>query len=202
MPQISLYQQEVLERGCPGATVIPILLSTDKTQLTSFRNKNAYPLYLTIGNIPKEICRKPSLCSYVLLTYLPTSQLENVTNKAQCRRMINNLYYSCMHKNLEPLEVAGISGVNMSTGNGNVHQTHLIFTGFIGNYPEQILSSGSITGECPSCEAPRDKLGENDIYANRDLEAVLKILDSFEVDPTGFLQACLEAGIKPLINPF
>ena len=71
MPQISLYQQEVLERECPGAMVIPILLSTDKTQLTLFWNKNVYPLYLTIGNIPKEIHRKPSLHAYVLLAYLP-----------------------------------------------------------------------------------------------------------------------------------
>jgi Plavaka transposase len=178
------------------------LLSTDKTQLTSFRNKNAYPLYLTIGNIPKEIRRKPSLRAYVLLAYLPTTRLENVANKAQRRRMINNLYHSCMHKILEPLEIAGISGVNMSTGSGNVHRIHPIFASFIGDYPEQILSSGGITGECPSCEAPRDKLGENNIYPNRNLEAVLKILDSFEVDPAGFLRACSEAGIKPLVNPF
>ena len=195
-------QQDALERESPGATVIPILLSTDKTQLTTFRNKNAYPLYLTIGNIPKEIRRKPSLRAYVLLAYLPTTRLENITNKAQRRRIINNLYHSCMHKILEPLEVAGISGINMSTGSGNVHRTHPIFASFIGDYPEQILSSGGITGECPSCEAPRDKLGENDMYASRDLEAVLKILDSFEVDPAGFLQACSEAGIKPLVNPF
>jgi hypothetical protein len=75
------------------------------------------------------------------------------------------------------------------------------FSSFIGDYPEQILSSSGKTGECPTCEAPRDELGENDMYASRDLEAVLKILDSFEVDPAGFLQACSEAGIKPLINP-
>jgi Plavaka transposase len=87
-----MIQQEALERECPGATVIPILLSTDKTQLTTFRNKNAYPLYLTIGNIPKEIRRKPSLRAYVLLAYLPTTRLENVTNKAQRRRMIQ--YFS------------------------------------------------------------------------------------------------------------
>ena len=62
--------------------------------------------------------------------------------------------------------------------------------------------TGGITGECLSCEAPQDQLGETDIYPTRDLEAVLKILDSFEADPAGFLQACSEAGIKPLINPF
>jgi hypothetical protein len=67
----------------PGATIVPILLSTDKTQLTSFHNKCAYPLYLTISNIPKEIRRKPSMHAYILLAYLPTTRLSHVTNKAQ-----------------------------------------------------------------------------------------------------------------------
>jgi len=38
----------------PGATVAPILISTDKTKLTHFvGGKVAYPVYLTVGNIPK-----------------------------------------------------------------------------------------------------------------------------------------------------
>ena len=37
-----------------GATLTPIIIATDKTQLTQFSgNKSAYPVYLTIGNIPK-----------------------------------------------------------------------------------------------------------------------------------------------------
>ncbi|KAI0682470.1 hypothetical protein BC835DRAFT_1424364 [Cytidiella melzeri] len=47
--------QEEVERDSPGATIIPIIISTDKTQLTLFHNKTVYPIYLTIGNIPKEI---------------------------------------------------------------------------------------------------------------------------------------------------
>ena len=36
-----------------GATVAPVIISSDKTQLTEFSgNKQAYPVYLTIGNIP------------------------------------------------------------------------------------------------------------------------------------------------------
>jgi hypothetical protein len=44
-----------LEVHHAGATVIPLIISSDKTQLTTFRGKTAYPVYMTIGNIPKNI---------------------------------------------------------------------------------------------------------------------------------------------------
>ncbi|KAF8976871.1 hypothetical protein BDQ17DRAFT_1267049, partial [Cyathus striatus] len=74
------WEKQQLEVKIPGSTIVPIIISTDKTQLTLFRNKTAYPVYLTIGNIPKEIHQKPSARAYVLLGYLPTTHLEGVTN--------------------------------------------------------------------------------------------------------------------------
>jgi hypothetical protein len=62
--------------------VIPVILSSDKTQLTLFRSKMAYPVYLTIGNIPKEIWRKPSRHAQILVAYIPTTKLEDITNQA------------------------------------------------------------------------------------------------------------------------
>jgi hypothetical protein len=44
-----------VDKKKPGSTIIPVILSSDKTQLTAFGNKLAYPVYLTIGNIPKGI---------------------------------------------------------------------------------------------------------------------------------------------------
>ena len=49
------YTQEQLAQKDPNATIIPIIISSDKTQITLVGNKTAYPVYLTIGNIPKEI---------------------------------------------------------------------------------------------------------------------------------------------------
>ncbi|KAH9916357.1 uncharacterized protein B0H18DRAFT_884881 [Fomitopsis serialis] len=44
-----------------GAALAPVIISTDKTQLTQFTgNKLAYPVYMTLGNIPKALQRKPS----------------------------------------------------------------------------------------------------------------------------------------------
>ncbi|KAH8979026.1 hypothetical protein EDB83DRAFT_2537413 [Lactarius deliciosus] len=88
--------QATVEKVTLGATIVPVLVSTDKTQLTLFRNKSAYPIYMTIGNIPKEVRRKTSLHSYVLLGYLPTTKLEQVVNQAKRKRLTANLYHACM----------------------------------------------------------------------------------------------------------
>ncbi|KAI0685649.1 hypothetical protein BC835DRAFT_1455506 [Cytidiella melzeri] len=197
--------QEEVEREKPGATIIPIIISTDKTQLTLFRNKTAYPVYLTIGNIPKEIRRKPSSRAYVLLAYLPTTKLEFVSNKAARRRMIANLYHVCMKKILQPLEKFGISGLSMATGSGVEHRVHPIFACFVGDYPEQILVALGYTGKCACCKIAHAKLGD---YAPkcatdlRDLAAILDILDSFDTCPEDFLKSCAAAGVKPVIDPF
>lgn len=197
--------QEEVEREKPGATIIPIIISTDKTQLTLFRNKTAYPVYMTIGNIPKEIRRKPSSRAYILLGYLPTIKLESVTNKAARRRMIANLYHVCMKKILEPLESAGISGLSMFTGDGTAHRAHPIFACFVGDYPEQILVTLGYTGKCACCKISHKSLGDYapDIASElRDLAAILDILDSFDSCPQDFLKSCAEAGVKPVIDPF
>lgn len=47
--------QKQVERDSPGATIIPLIFSSNKTQLTLFGDKTAYPVYMSIGNLPKEI---------------------------------------------------------------------------------------------------------------------------------------------------
>jgi hypothetical protein len=197
--------QEALENDKPGATVVPLIISTDKTLLTLFRNKSAYPVYLTIGNIPKEIRRKPSCRAYVLLGYLPTTRLENEANKASRRRQLANLYHACMSKILHPLTRAGESGVFMTTGDGLTHRCHPLLACFVGDYPEQVLTTATFNGECPICPTSRDHLGEydpDDPVELRELEHVLDALDSFDDDPAGFLQACKGVGVKPIVEPF
>ncbi|KAJ7477849.1 hypothetical protein B0H11DRAFT_1726257, partial [Mycena galericulata] len=100
-----------IEKDNPGATIIPILLSSDKTQLTMFGNKTAYPVYMTIGNIPKEIRHKPSRRAYVLLAYLPTSRLGHIKNKAARRRTLANLFHTCLSFITAPLRDAGVTGI-------------------------------------------------------------------------------------------
>ncbi|KAJ6608216.1 hypothetical protein B0H10DRAFT_2166622 [Mycena sp. CBHHK59/15] len=180
--------QEAVERDHPGATIIHIIISSDKTQLTVFGNKTAYPVYMTIENIPKEIRRKPSRRGYVLL--------------AARRRILGNVFHACMAHILAPLKEAGATGIPMTSGDGVTRRGHPIYATFVGDYPEQVLVTAVKTGECPTCEAPRDELGEDTDFPLRDLEAILKALESLDDGPTIYAQACADAGIKPIYHPF
>ncbi|KAJ7724958.1 hypothetical protein DFH07DRAFT_871823 [Mycena maculata] len=179
--------QDAVERDNPGATIIPIIISSDKTQLTVFGNKTAYPVYMTIGNSPKEIRRKPSLRGYVLLAR---------------RRILANVFHVCMTHILAPLKDAGATGIPMTSGDGVTRRGHPIYATFVVDYPEQVLVTAMKTGECPTCEAPRDELGEDSDFPLRDLESILSALESLDEGPAIYARACAEAGIKPIYHPF
>ncbi|TEB18734.1 hypothetical protein FA13DRAFT_1758436 [Coprinellus micaceus] len=171
--------QELLDADVgPGRTIIPIIISSDKTQLTLFRNKAAYPLYMTIRNIPKELRRKPSF----------------------------RAYHACLECILRPLQPAGKEGMEVSDGLGMVRCCHPIFATFIGDYPEQVLVTGVITGDCVKCPIPKDQLGDpHSDPGGRSLKTMLDLLDDF--DNVGgsyvqFSQGCKDAWLKPIVAPF
>ncbi|KAH9163607.1 hypothetical protein EDB89DRAFT_2116420 [Lactarius sanguifluus] len=171
-----------------GKTIIPIILSSDKTQITLFRNKSAYPLYMTIGNIPKEIHRHPSLCA-----------------KASRRRCLINLYHACLSEILSPIIKPSRNGTTMTSADGISWCCHPIYACFIGDYPEQVLVTCTKTGECAQCPEPRDKLGEAgpEIPTGwRDLQTLLDTLHNFDDDPVAFFESCKELSVKAITEPF
>ncbi|EGO04725.1 hypothetical protein SERLA73DRAFT_149123 [Serpula lacrymans var. lacrymans S7.3] len=77
-----------------GSSVAPVIIATDKTRLTQFSgNKSAYPVYLTLGNIPSFIMRKPSQHACVLIGYLSVNKLvkKGLTTKEKTAR-VQRLY--------------------------------------------------------------------------------------------------------------
>ncbi|KAF8897000.1 hypothetical protein CPB85DRAFT_1377632 [Mucidula mucida] len=193
--------QKAVEEKTPGATIIPVILSSDKTQVTLFRNKTAYPVYLTIGNLPKDIRRKPSRMGQVLVAYIPTTKLEHIKNKESRRHSMCNLFHACMRRILIGLKEAGISGVVMRSGDGVARRCHPIFAAYVGDYPEQVLVTCTYTGESPVCECPPDALGEFPCMHNpRNFQAAVEALGSIGAPDWG--TRCANANIKPVQHPF
>jgi hypothetical protein len=55
-----------------GATVIPVIVASDKTHLSNHAgSKKLWPVYITIGNLKLRARRAASRSAFVLLGYLP-----------------------------------------------------------------------------------------------------------------------------------
>ena len=158
-----------------------------------------YPVYLTIGNIPKHIRRKPSRQGQVLLAYLPTSKLDHIKNKASRRRCMSNLFHHCMQVIVKPLESAGRNGIILVSGDGTVRRCFPILAAYVGDYPEQVLVSLVKTGNCPICPAPRDNIDDWESNLEpRDTQKIIEALNAIDKGASEFTKACANAGIKPV----
>ena len=64
--------------------MVLVILSSDKTLLSVFSgDKKVWPIYLTIGNISKDVHRQVSAHAMILIGYLPVSKLECFHKKMQ-----------------------------------------------------------------------------------------------------------------------
>ncbi|KAF8327509.1 hypothetical protein F5887DRAFT_898748 [Amanita rubescens] len=195
--------QMVLEAHKPGASIVPIIISSDRTQVTVFGSRTAYPVYLTIGNLPKHIRKKPSCAGQILLAYLPTTKLKLVTGQTSRRRMIMNLFHSCLRRILAPLVDPGLHGVAMTDGQGTIRRVHPLLAVFAGDYPEQVLVTCIKSGECPKCDISRNNIGNAQIQSKpRDIQAIHTVLSMVGTNYQDYKEACKKICIKPVAEPF
>ena len=162
----------------------------------------AYPVYLTIGNIPKDIRRKPSRHAHILLGYIPTTKLVGIGNKAACCRALANLFHGCMRTVLDPIAHIGETGVPMMSGDGVWRRCHPILAIFVGDYPEQALVTCTYNGRCPKCEVPPGCLGEYKTFPSCLQSMAINTYLLADGNVTVFHRACRDAGLKPVHHPF
>jgi hypothetical protein len=159
-----------------GATIIPVILASDKTHLSNFTgDKTTWPVYLTIGNIKKSIQRKPTAHASILIGYIPVSKLE-FFSKSKCQFAGYQLFHNCMRSLLDPLREAGKNGIDMVCADGFIHRAYLILSAYVADYPEQCLMACNNERRCPHCVAAYKKLGKPVQSVWRDGDAVLQAM--------------------------
>lgn len=190
----------------PGATIVPVILSSDKTQLSQFSgDKAAWPVYLTIGNIKKAIRQKINQHAFYLLGYIPISKMKHFSNT---KRKVagQRLFHYCMQKITQKLHQAGAEGINMICADEYIRKIYPLLAAYIVDYPEQCLVACCKEFNCPICLCGRQNLGFplGDIFPNTDPNVDLwdqkkhtEILKS--ASSTKDLD---EHGIRLLTNPF
>ncbi|KIY48855.1 hypothetical protein FISHEDRAFT_42547, partial [Fistulina hepatica ATCC 64428] len=191
--------------GQKGATIAPVILSSDKTQLTQFRGDvSAWPVYLSIGNISKEVRRQGSSHATVLIGYLPVAKLTCLTkSKQQFERY--RLFHYCMSLLTKTLATAGRTGVFMGCADGMERWIWPILAAYVADFPEQCLISCSMESRCPICTVPSDQRGTNAPYDWRDMREHLYLLAQSSANHYAN-QDCKDRaeslGIRPIFPPF
>ncbi|KAH7101919.1 hypothetical protein BKA62DRAFT_618075 [Auriculariales sp. MPI-PUGE-AT-0066] len=162
-----------------GATTIPIILATDKTELTSFTGKQTcYPVYMTIGNIPKHLRRQPSMRSWRLLAYLPTGKVDGTIFSANTARKLRaQLFHRCMTLVCKPLFEPANKGEVFIDSHGVARTCYTILVAYAADYPEQCLIACVRYGQaCPICDtllADFDKDEPGDLRSQEDTIATI-----------------------------
>ncbi|KAI0055226.1 hypothetical protein BV25DRAFT_1921995 [Artomyces pyxidatus] len=194
-------QSSLEAQGHKGATVAPVIIATDKTQLTQHSgNKAAYPVYLTLGNIPRSIRRKPSQHACVLIGYLSVEKINTSDLQAQEKSArVQRLFHQSMHRILSPLIKAGLHGVEMTCADGGVRRIFPILAAYVADYPEQCLVTCSKYGTCPRCRRPAKELGEPTPGELRKKNWTLGVIQNAKDSNdkrTSFFKACMAEDVS------
>ncbi|KAJ8507713.1 hypothetical protein ONZ45_g9944 [Pleurotus djamor] len=187
-----------------GACLAPIIIATDKTQLTQFSgSKAAYPVYMTLGNIAKSVRQKPSRNACVLLGYLSADKVDGSgLSDKELRLRTKQLFHSGIRIMLESLMALGKEGVELSDAMGRIRKVHPILAAYVADYPEQCLVCCAKYTSCPKCRTEKDSLGDGPKPGTLRTQAwTLKMIqcDANQAD-SSFLAHCKKFNVSPMLD--
>ncbi|KZP05730.1 hypothetical protein FIBSPDRAFT_666170, partial [Athelia psychrophila] len=194
-----------LQRRLPkGATIAPLILSSDKTRLSQFRgDKSAWPVYLTIGNISKEIRRQASSHATVLIGYIPVGKFTCFSDKTrQVARY--RLFHHCMSIILDSVAKAGKDGVDMACADRELRRVWPILAAYVADYPEQCLIACCMENRCPICKVSPNARGDHIPTYARDTHETASMLAAHArgQNDSDFKRDFQELGLRAICAPF
>ncbi|KAG9007393.1 hypothetical protein FRB90_009404 [Tulasnella sp. 427] len=137
-----------------GSIIVPIILASDKTTLTSHTGgKNAHPLYLTLGNIRKDARAAINQRAYMLLAYIPILGPVKIKFPSKSMRdrlpgiMSKRLYHKSLKKVLEPLQHQQAETPLMTVDpEGYMRMTWRLLMGWIADMEETFVNAAKKVG--------------------------------------------------------
>src|SRR5438876_6235446 len=143
--------------------IIYIILTSDQTHLTNFSgDKKAWPVYMTIGNLPASVRNSPSRLSTVLLALLPvppkTGDVSHWSTKQNA-----NIKSDCLHEVLctilQPLKEVTANSIKMECIDFQKRICYPILAAWPADHMECIELFGIKSNSCPVCNITPDQLG-------------------------------------------
>ncbi|KAG2040848.1 hypothetical protein BDR03DRAFT_932486 [Suillus americanus] len=139
---VSCEQASEIQDQLPvGATIVPIILASDKTPVTRQTGSlEMHPTFLTIGNIHSEICMKATSHAWACITYILVP--EYVVNSEFSGLLEAHIWHKYMDLVLQNLKVAAGVGEFMVDPMGCQHYAFTPLAAHITDLPEQTMIIG------------------------------------------------------------
>jgi len=160
---------------------VPVICASDKTHLTKFLgNQHARPLFLTIGNIRKDIRRTPPKRTWILVGLIPCPP-----NGAKNTDEAWHSTVGTVRSLLQNLDITG-SGLKWDCADGFQRQCYPLLAAWVGDYLEQVMVAQVSYGSCPMCEIPKGALRGHSTFRPhdkpRDQDVYLELLDETNIN--------------------
>ena len=136
--------------GIPGATVVPLIIASDKTQVTNHQGDlAAHAVYLTIGNLPAHIRNSNDRPGTILLAMLPVVKEEDAALRSK-------LFHECLRMIFDPvMAYANGEGLQVACADGWTRRCFPVIAAMALDYEEQVKITGVKSNiHCTICTIP------------------------------------------------
>jgi len=134
---------------------------SDQTHLRNLSgNKNAWPVYLTLGNLPTTRPNRPGSFTVLILVLLPVPPKLTKSAADHLQREINaDTLRGVFELLFEPLQNAVLEGVNIDFADGKVRRCFPKLSTWMADHMENVVLHGIKSNVCPKCKVLRGELG-------------------------------------------
>ncbi|KAI6004944.1 hypothetical protein EDD15DRAFT_2359872 [Pisolithus albus] len=189
-----------------GATLLGIVLSSDKTHITQVGNRQAHPLLISLANISADVCRKGSTKSYVLLALLPVPWFVH-PNKRLRGVLASRLLHQVISVIVKPLKMAAEVGRMMSDPVGNLKYCFTPLVAYIADTPEQHVIACVTDNASAVSMAVSNQFGDPLRCAARTMSKTRQLLIAVKRETrarnlSSYFQACRKRQLNGVASPF
>ncbi|KAJ7130254.1 hypothetical protein C8R44DRAFT_872081 [Mycena epipterygia] len=190
-----------------GGTIIGVIGTSDKTQITSMTgNRVAHPFLLSIANIQMEYRMKASHQIFLLTAMVPVAKF-NVKNKEHRGVLNNRLYHACVDFVLRPVKEAAKIGVMMTDAFGRRRWCFTPLASHIVDTPEALMVAGVAANQSPLTTASSKHFGNPSRHRVRTRERTFRLIRKAEAfaNPwalTKYVKCAKKLGLNGVHRPY
>ncbi|KAG1851136.1 hypothetical protein F4604DRAFT_1592501, partial [Suillus subluteus] len=119
-----------------GATIVPIVLASDKTPVTRQScGLEMHPMFLTTANIRSDIRMKATAHAWSCIAYMPIPQF--VCHPDFCSLLQARVWHRCVDIVCENLKITAATGTSMVDPSGHLRYTFTPLVAYTADLPEQ-----------------------------------------------------------------